>query len=121
MTKDSGIFIICPKTTGPIIEHFNCMIDLLGCAGHIDEAEDFLNKIPQVPEAATWRALLSACRTHGHVKLAEYLLVLEPDYSAVYVLLSHVYATAGLWDKAVSLRKLMEKRGIKDGSWSQLD
>lgn len=113
MSKDHWI--------APIVEHFNCMIDLLGCAGHIDEAEDFLNKIPQVPEAATWRALLGACRTHGHVKLAEYLLVLEPDNSAVYVFLSHVYATAGLWDKAVSLRKLMEERGIKYGSWSQLD
>jgi hypothetical protein len=93
------------------------MIDLLGCAGHIDEAEDFLNKIPQVPEAATWRALLGACRTHGHVKLARvFVSVGTRRFCSLCVA---VTCLCHSW--SVSSRKLMEERGIKDGSWSQLD
>ncbi|CAK9258164.1 unnamed protein product [Sphagnum jensenii] len=98
-------------------EHFGCVVDLLGRAGHLDEAEDFVNKMPLSPGGATWGAVLGACRLHGNVKLAEraaeICFKLEPQNSAVYMSLSHVYATAGLWNKATSLRKLMKERGIK--------
>jgi pentatricopeptide repeat protein len=98
-------------------EHFGCVVDLLGRAGHLDEAEDFVNKMPLSPGGATWGAVLGACRLHGNVKLAEraaeFCFKLEPQNSAVYMSLSHVYATAGLWNKATSLRKLMKERGIR--------
>jgi hypothetical protein len=93
------------------------VVDLLGRAGHLDEAEDFVNKMPLSPGGATWGAVLGACRLHGNVKLAEraaeFCFKLEPQNSAVYMSLSHVYATAGLWNKATSLRKLMKERGIR--------
>ncbi|CAK9263493.1 unnamed protein product [Sphagnum jensenii] len=63
MVKDYGI--------SPALDHFGCVVDLLGRAGHLHEAEDFLNKMPQTPGASTWGPLLSACRIHGNVQLAE--------------------------------------------------
>ncbi|XP_057838577.2 pentatricopeptide repeat-containing protein At1g05750, chloroplastic [Cryptomeria japonica] len=30
----------------PAMEHYGCMVDLLGRAGNLDEAEDFINKMP---------------------------------------------------------------------------
>ncbi|CAM6066849.1 unnamed protein product, partial [Sphagnum tenellum] len=110
MSKDYSI--------SPTVEHFGCMVDLLGRAGELDEAEDFVNKMPQTPGAAVWGSLLGACRLHGNVRLAEvvarFLLGFDPQNAAVYVSLAHIYATANLWDKATSLKKLVEERGIKE-------
>jgi pentatricopeptide repeat protein len=55
----------------PKVEHYGCMVDLLGRAGHLDEAEDFINKMPVEPDAAVWGALLGACRIHGNMELGE--------------------------------------------------
>jgi pentatricopeptide repeat protein len=114
MSKDYSI--------SPTVEHFGCMVDLLGRAGELDEAEDFVNKMPQTPGAAVWGSLLGACRLHGNVRLAEvvarFLLGFDPQNAAVYVSLAHIYANANLWDKATPLKKLMEERGIKEAGLS---
>jgi len=120
MTKDHGIL--------PEVEHFGCIVDLLGRAGHLEEAENVVNKMPQTPAAVTWAALLSACRLHGNVKMAEcaaqYRGRLEPQNAAVYLSLAHVYATAGMWQNATLLRKLMEDRGVTkelECSWIEVE
>eukprot|EP01018_Ginkgo_biloba_P024571 Gb_15499 [translate_table: standard] len=86
----------------PTREHYSCMVDLLGCVGCLDEARDFINKMPFEPNALVWGTLLGACRIHYNVKLGEcvveYLLKLEPQAGATYVLLSNMYATIGRWD-----------------------
>jgi hypothetical protein len=51
-------------------EHFGYIFDLLGHTGHIDETEDFVNKLPQSPSSATWGVELYAFRLHGNVKFA---------------------------------------------------
>ncbi|KAL0425954.1 UNVERIFIED_CONTAM: putative pentatricopeptide repeat-containing protein [Sesamum radiatum] len=56
-------------TPGP--DHYACMIDLLGRAGKIQEAEELLNKMEVLPDASVWKALLAACRIHGNVDLAK--------------------------------------------------
>jgi pentatricopeptide repeat protein len=32
------------------MEHYSCMVDLLGRAGCLDEAHDFINKMPIKPD-----------------------------------------------------------------------
>jgi pentatricopeptide repeat protein len=54
------------------LEHYSCMVDLLGCAGHLQEAENMVMRMSCKPDVATWRALLSACRIHGNVEMAEH-------------------------------------------------
>lgn len=93
------------------------MVDILGRAGHLEDAADFIEKMPISPGASVWGALLGACRLHGNVDLAERacscLLELEPRNHGAYILLSNVYAKSGNWDKVSALRKLMKDFNLK--------
>ncbi len=53
------------------LEHYTCMVDLLGHAGHLQEAENVVMAMPCKPQVAAWMALLGACRIHGNVEMAE--------------------------------------------------
>ncbi|XAR55358.1 hypothetical protein NMG60_11035409 [Bertholletia excelsa] len=100
----------------PRMEHYGCVVDLLGRAGLLREAAEFINAMPFEPDASVLGALLGACRIHGATKLANEvatsLLELQPRHSGQYVLLSTIYAGAGRWDHAAALRKTMVEVGI---------
>eukprot|EP01018_Ginkgo_biloba_P002727 Gb_38068 [translate_table: standard] len=101
----------------PTIQHYGCMVDLLGRAGRLDEAHDFINKMPIKPDASVWRCLLGACRIHNNIELgesvAERLLELDPQNAAPYVLLSNIYAAAGRWSDTENVRRMMKVRRVK--------
>lgn len=100
----------------PSLEHYACVVDLLGRAGHLDEAEAVINEMPFKPDALVWRTLLGACRIHANIDLgkraAERLLELEPQEPTTYVLLSNMYAAAGQWDAVAKVRKMMKDRQL---------
>ncbi|XP_076940759.1 pentatricopeptide repeat-containing protein At2g20540-like [Bidens hawaiensis] len=104
------------------IEHYGCLIDLLGRTGCIDQAFGLIKTMPMKPDSAIWGSLLSACRIKGNADMAviamEHLLELEPDDVGNYVLLSNIYADAGRWDGVSRVRKLMRGKimGRKPGS-----
>eukprot|EP01018_Ginkgo_biloba_P035646 Gb_29801 [translate_table: standard] len=111
----------------PRIEHYACMIDLLGRAGLLHEAEDCINNMPFKPNVGVLGALLSACRIHGNIELgkraAECLFDLETKDSGLYALLSNIYATGGRWDDVAKVRKMMKERGVKKNpgcSWIEV-
>eukprot|EP00249_Psilotum_nudum_P005436 c18877_g1_i1 orf=2-511(+) len=93
------------------------MIDLLGRAGKLDEAEDLVNNMPFGPCTVAWMSLLSACRIHGGVErgshVADCAFELDPTDSAPFVLLSNIYAAAGRLDDVALVRKAMKDRGAK--------
>lgn len=101
----------------PEAEHYSCMIDLLGRAGKLGEAERLIETMPFSPGSIGWAALLGACRTHGNMELAEkaakQFLQLEPSNAAPYVMLANMYASAGKWEQVATVRKLMRDRGVK--------
>eukprot|EP01018_Ginkgo_biloba_P009805 Gb_15643 [translate_table: standard] len=101
----------------PEMEHYCCMVDLLGRAGRLDEALNFINKMPIKPSAAVWASMLGACRVHNNIVLGEYiaecLLDSSPQNAAHYVLLSNIYAAAGRWDDAEKAQKMMKYRRVK--------
>lgn len=112
----------------PTVEHYGCMVDLLGRAGHLDEAEDVIKNMPLKAGAPIWGALLHACKIHYNLviaeRAAEQCLRCQPHDAGVYVLLSHMYAEAGEWDSVAKLRKLMEDRRVKKEpgrSWILVD
>ncbi|KAF6162367.1 hypothetical protein GIB67_005287 [Kingdonia uniflora] len=100
----------------PNLKHYACLVDLLGRAGRLEEAHEFIEKMPLEPDAPVWGALLNACRIHQQVKLGEIAAraVLEKDSQSVgyYVLLSNLYANSGQWDEVARVRKLMRERGL---------
>ncbi|KAB2626631.1 pentatricopeptide repeat-containing protein [Pyrus ussuriensis x Pyrus communis] len=101
----------------PEAEHYSCMIDLLGRAGKLGEAERFIETMPFCPGSIGWATLLGACRTHGNIELAvkasSQLLQLEPLNAAPYVVLSNMFARAGKWEEVSTIRKHMRDRGVK--------
>jgi pentatricopeptide repeat protein len=73
------------------VEHYACMVDLLGRAGHLKEAEDLIKSMPCEANVALLLALLGACRIHGNLEMGEHLakqvLELDPGNVSAYVLL----------------------------------
>lgn len=106
----------------PAMKHYGCVVDLLSRSGNIDKAYEFIKKMPIVPDVVVWRILLSACKLHGNVVLAEIatkrLLELDPCDSGNYVLLSNTYAGADRWDDAMKMRELMEDGDVQKPSGS---
>eukprot|EP01018_Ginkgo_biloba_P007209 Gb_35258 [translate_table: standard] len=101
----------------PTVEHYTCMVDLLGRAGSLAEAESFISQMPINPNAAVWGAFLGACRIHDDLLLgkhaAEHLFEFHLQDAGTYVLISNMYAAAGKWDDVARVRKLMKERGIQ--------
>lgn len=101
----------------PCIEHYTCMVWLLGRSGHLDKAVKLIEEIPFEPSVMVWRALLGACVIHNDVELgkisAQRVLEMEPQDEATHVLLSNIYATARRWENVASVRKIMKRKGVK--------
>ncbi|XP_026389171.1 pentatricopeptide repeat-containing protein At5g16860-like [Papaver somniferum] len=109
MTKDFGVI--------PQVEHYACMVDVLGRAGRLNEAVELINRMPVEPSQIVWVALLSACKTHTNVELGELaskkLLEMDSENDGSYTLLSNIYADAGCWNDVARIRSLMKKSGIR--------
>ncbi|KAG6487523.1 hypothetical protein ZIOFF_056111 [Zingiber officinale] len=101
----------------PLVDHYTCVIDSLGRAGRLVEAEELVDKMPYTDDPILWEVLLSACAVHGNANLgrhaAEHLFQIDPSNSSPYVLLSNIYASLGRWDDASAIRALMSDRGVK--------
>ncbi|KAG5240280.1 pentatricopeptide repeat-containing protein [Salix suchowensis] len=86
----------------PRMEHYGCIVDLLGRAGLLDDAFRIVETMPLKADPAIWRALLSACKLHRNVELGEQvgriLIKMEPQNDMNYVLFSNVYAAANRWE-----------------------
>ncbi|URE16650.1 PPR repeat [Musa troglodytarum] len=98
-------------------EHYACMVDLLGRAGQLEKAREFIEKMPIKPDCSVWGSLLGACRIHPDAKITELaatsLFELDPQNSGRYILLSNIYTSLGKIEEAHSIRVLMRKRGVK--------
>ncbi|CAH9122396.1 unnamed protein product [Cuscuta epithymum] len=109
MSEDHGL--------EPRPEHYACVVDIMGRAGQLQRAREFVETMPVLPDAMVWRTLLSACTVHKNIEIGElagdHLLELEPKASATYVLLSNLYAVVGRWDYRNSIRELMKDMGVK--------
>ncbi|KAK4368859.1 hypothetical protein RND71_012651 [Anisodus tanguticus] len=101
----------------PDIEHFSCLIDLLGRAGRLKDAEEYMKRYPFGNDSVVLGCLLSACRLHGDVvigeRMAKKLLQLQPVSTSPYVLLSNLYASDEKWDSVAEARKMLKSCGLK--------
>jgi hypothetical protein len=101
----------------PKLEHYMCMLNLLGCAGHLQDAEKRIKAMRCKPCVAACTALLSACRIHGNVEMGEHvakqILALEPENTAGHVLLLKIHAAAGNRHFCENAEQQRKKRGVK--------
>ncbi|CAN6452057.1 unnamed protein product [Victoria cruziana] len=104
----------------PRVEHYACMVDLIGRAGSLDEAVKFIRLMPIQPNEDVWGALLGASRLHGDVNMAaiaaEELFKLNSYRPGAYVALSNTYAAAGRWEGVQDVRELMKDSGVSKNS-----
>ena len=92
------------------MEHWCCLVDLLGRAGMVEEAEETVRKMKIRPSAAIYRELLAACG--GGEDAARGLLWCEPEYGGNYVILENLYASKWRWEEAGRVRKTMAEEGM---------
>ncbi|QHN84763.1 hypothetical protein HN51_039268 [Arachis hypogaea] len=94
MVRDCGI--------NPTVQHYTCMVDLLGHCGKQDKAYDLIRHMSVRPASGVWGAFLNSCKIYGNVELAELalekLIELDPDDLGNYVILANIYAKLGNWE-----------------------
>ncbi|KAK9273712.1 hypothetical protein L1049_018522 [Liquidambar formosana] len=118
MVKEGrGYFQLMASSYGiePEIEHYGCMVDLLGRAGLLKEAEDVILNMPMAPDAVIWGALLGACRIHKDIEMGERIgkVLKEFDSKLIgcHVLLANMYSTSGRWNEAKVVRERIKISG----------
>lgn len=101
----------------PQLEHYACMIDLLGRAGLLQEASDLVNAMPMEPNAHVWGSLLNSCKMYKNTEFAKLIssriFSLDSDMTGSYMLLSNIYATTGRWEDSASVRVSAKTKGLK--------
>lgn len=119
MSRDYGLT--------PLLEHYACMVDLLGRTGNVQGAEQFIYDMPIEPDAVIWSALLGACKIHKNAEIgrraAEKLFAIEPSNSGNYVMLSNIYSSLGMWVEVAEVRRIMKQHGVTKEpgcSWMQI-
>uniref|UniRef100_A0A3Q7EQ75 DYW domain-containing protein n=2 Tax=Solanum lycopersicum TaxID=4081 RepID=A0A3Q7EQ75_SOLLC len=109
-------------------DHYACVVDLLGRAGRLVEAYNLISQMPMAAGPSIWGSLLAAGRSHRNLEIAELaakkLFILEPDNSGNYIVLSNMYAEAGMWEEVTHLRIQQKSRRIMKSpgcSWIEFD
>ncbi|KAG9439429.1 hypothetical protein H6P81_019594 [Aristolochia fimbriata] len=112
----------------PRMEHYACIVDLLGRAGYLEEAKKFIESLPVEPTAFVWQALLGACNIHGNSEIGIYaacqLLQLDPNCTAAYVLMANIYSCQGRWNQRASFMRKMKELGVQKEagvSWLEVE
>ncbi|CAN6463923.1 unnamed protein product [Victoria cruziana] len=101
----------------PTEEHCACMVDMLGRAGRLEEAMNFIRGMSLEPGREVWGALLGACRIHNRIDLAEAaadeLFALDNADAGRYTLLANIYAAGGRWEDVVKVRRVMREGKVR--------
>lgn len=104
----------------PQVEHYGCLVDLLGRGGRLKEAIKVVQTMPMEPNVVIWGALLGACRMHNTVDVAkevlDHLVRLDPSDPGNYSLLSNIYAAAEDWEGVANIRSKMKSMGVEKPS-----
>ncbi|CAL5431073.1 unnamed protein product [Camellia sinensis] len=128
LSEGCGIFYSMKWSFGiePVLNHYTCIVDLLGRSGKLKEALAIIMKLVTFPDGRIWGALFAASRVYGNHKLGEYaaqrLLELERDNAGYYTLLSNVQAIVERWAEVEEIRSCMKHNDlIKKPGWSCIE
>ncbi|KAI3744196.1 hypothetical protein L1987_57272 [Smallanthus sonchifolius] len=110
----------------PALEHYSCMVDMLGRAGQLKQAEELVRNMYVKPDSKIWGGLLNACKIHKNFKMGERvlpeILKLDPTNAGWHVLMSNIYATSGKWEQVAKMRRDMKDKKLeKPPGWSSIE
>nr|UPT49792.1 pentatricopeptide repeat protein AaPPR1466 [Agave angustifolia] len=112
----------------PQIEHYGCVIDLLGRAGRFKEAMEMVSDMRIEPDEVVWGSLLNGCRIYGDTELAEFairkLIEMDPSNVGYGIMLANLYSECGKWEEVGKVRKMLKEGGGKKlpgCSWIEVD
>ncbi|KAJ8452620.1 hypothetical protein Cgig2_004956 [Carnegiea gigantea] len=108
------------------VELYTSVVDMLGRAGYVNEAEAFVNSMPIQPGHSVYKSLLSACKVHGNIevgaRLSNMFFEQYPHNGAAYVLLSNALSTQGSWEEVEGIWKLLQHRKVeKEPGYSSVE
>lgn len=114
----------------PSMEHYGCMVDLLGRAGLVEAAYELIRNMPMAPNSIILRSFLWACKKHGELcglreemnQLMNLLLEKEPGLGSNYVIAAHVSALSSKWNDVAKLRGSIGEKDLKKAagcSWME--
>lgn len=120
----SFISMIHDNSIYPDLRHYGIMVDLLGRAGSFNGVENMLTRMSMQADFTIWSSLLSACRIHCNVELAtqafDEAVKLQPKRALAYVMMSNIYADAGLHERAAEVEKIRLREGAWE-AWQELE
>ncbi|GAB4859478.1 hypothetical protein Ancab_010945 [Ancistrocladus abbreviatus] len=100
--------------TKPGLAQYSCLVDLLSRAGHLDKAYEIIENMKMKPTADMWASMLSACRVHGNVTLAELcaqkIFEADPQREGSYICLSQIYAAEERWNDVEKVRGMVSSK-----------
>ncbi|KAL3533646.1 hypothetical protein ACH5RR_007167 [Cinchona calisaya] len=110
----------------PNLNHYTCIVDMLGRRGMISEALAVVIKVVPFPDGRIWGALLAASRVYMDRKIGVYaadrLLELEPENAGYYTLLSNIQASAESWAAVEEVRSTIKLKDLmKPPGWSCIE
>ncbi|MQL80130.1 hypothetical protein Taro_012577 [Colocasia esculenta] len=116
----------CDFQIEPGTEHYACIVGLLGRAGRLNEAKEFIDQMPIEPAAVVWRSLLGACQLFGDANLGRYAAKMaisdNPSDSGSYILLSNILASNEMWVDVEKVRQTMDLYGVvKEPGYSWIE
>ncbi|XP_078434213.1 pentatricopeptide repeat-containing protein At1g31430-like [Wolffia australiana] len=103
----------------PLMQHYGCMVDLLGRARLLKEMELFIRNMPIEPDVVIWRALIFASKNCGNLDMAEMAagrveqLEMQGGEHGSRVMLANAYASASRWESVRLVREAMDELGMR--------
>lgn len=101
----------------PGIEHHACMVDLLGRAGNLPKALQFINKSAFANSPLLWKTLVNVCKLHGNIHFGaiacKRLLELTLDDASSFILVANFYSSCGMFEESARIRVIMNERKMK--------
>ncbi|XP_024516315.1 pentatricopeptide repeat-containing protein At2g13600-like [Selaginella moellendorffii] len=108
------------------LEHYHCMVDILGQANLLNEAVAMAESMPFEASTVTWNTILGACWKWRNVEVAkvafEASLRLDATQGLAYVLMANVYRSVGMWEEHSQIigRRNTSKPGSSSSSFYSL-
>lgn len=101
----------------PRISHYGCMVDLLGRAGYLNEAERLISSMPYEANGIILSSFLFACNRAKDSLRAERVMHkainMEPWNDGYYIALRNLYASERRWNDVEEIKGLMSEKGAK--------
>jgi pentatricopeptide repeat protein len=116
MLQDYNIF--------PDKEHYSCVVDLYSRSGKLDDAWKFISSLQEGTEIDVLGCLLGACRVHNRTDIAELvskrIFEQNPSDPGYHILMSNIYADAGMWSDVTRIRTMIEEESLKNKTGNTL-